>query len=259
MTAAQRAVFWELLGKWALAFGLIIVFVIFTSQGKTAATVAFLYIPIYWIDRHDKTVRDFGLRFDRWRDDLKALAVMVALVFPPFIACFWGFVQLLPHLPAEWVALATPYGGELPHLAFHLPDPPLPPSLVTGLGWVGVSLTGTAERAVALGLLVVDQFLVVALAEEFFYRGFLQTRLREAFPQGRVWLGVKFGPAFWITQALFAVGHLAEFHPWRLAVFFPAVLFGMLRERTGRLPAGIAFHALCNLAIFTLEASAFAR
>jgi membrane protease YdiL (CAAX protease family) len=58
---------------------------------------------------------------------------------------------------------------------------------------------------------------------------------------------------------LFAVGHLAEFRPWRLAVFFPSILFGFMRERTGTIASSTCFHALCNLAIFTLEASAFPR
>lgn len=257
LAVEQRSTLRQLLGMWALAFGAIVVFHIFTNQAKTAATVAFLYLPIYWIDRHGKSLRDYGLTLEHWREDLKALAWMVAIVFPPFIGGFFGFVALLPYLPARLVAIFTPYGGELPHLAFRLPHPPLPGSVVHLLEWMHVSAAGTAAHVVALVLLVVDQFLVVGLSEEFFYRGFLQTRLREVFPDGKVMFGVCFGGAFWLTQALFAVGHLAEFHPWRLAVFFPAILFGILRERTGRLPAGIAFHALCNLAIFTLEASAF--
>ncbi|MBS2029410.1 MAG: CPBP family intramembrane metalloprotease [Deltaproteobacteria bacterium] len=259
MTPQQKQTLKDLLGMWALAFAAIIVFRIFTSQAKTAATVAFLYLPIWWIDRNGYTLSDFGLTLAHWRDDLKALLVMIALVFPPFIGGFFAFVKILPHLPDKWVAVLTPYGGELPHLAFRLPQPPLPGSLVKLLGWLGIPAAGGFAHGLELALLIVDQFLVVGLSEEFFYRGFLQKRLREVFPGGAVIRGVQFGGAFWLTQALFAVGHLAEFHPWRLAVFFPAILFGILREKTGRLPAGIAFHALCNLAIFTLEASAFPR
>lgn len=247
----------EVLAMWAVAFGAIIVFKIFTSQAKTAATVAFLYLPITWIDRRKLSLADFGLTLDHWREDLVELCKWLFIVFPPFIGGFFAFVALLPHLPPSLVAVFTPYGGELPRVAFHLPRPPLPSSVVHLLGWLGVSASGTGAHVVGLVLLVIDQFFVVALSEEFFYRGFMQQRLREVWPGGARFLGARFGPAFWLTQALFAVGHLAEFHPWRLAVFFPAILFGMMRERTGRLPAGIAFHALCNLAIFTLEASAF--
>jgi membrane protease YdiL (CAAX protease family) len=249
----------EMLTMWAIAFGAIIVFRAFTSQAKTAATVAFLYLPIWWIDKRQLSLEDFGMTLRNWRADARMLAVMLALVFPPFIGGFFVFVALLPHLPPALVALATPYGGALPQLAFRLPHPDLPSSLVTLFGWLHVPVTGPWGTAVGLVLLVLDQFLVVALSEEFFYRGFMQKRLRETFPEGRVLFGVKFGPAFWITQVLFAVGHLAEFRPWRLAVFFPSILFGIMRERTGTIASSTCFHALCNLAIFTLEASAFPR
>ena len=57
------------------------------------------------------------------------------------------------------------------------------------------------------------------------------------------------------TQALFAMGHLVSLQPWRLGTFFPGLLFGWLRERTGGLAAPIVLHALSNLFIATLEAS----
>jgi hypothetical protein len=33
----------------------------------------------------------------------------------------------------------------------------------------------------------------------------------------------------------------------RLAVFFPALVFGWLRARTGGIGAGVIYHAACNL------------
>ena len=170
-----------------------------------------------------------------------------------------GFLWLLPHLPDSLVSIFTPYGGALPQVAWRLPHPDLPDPLGCVLETLGAGRTGTVERVLGLFLLVLDQFLVVALSEEFFYRGFMQQRLKVVWPEGPVWLGVHLGKGFWLTQALFALGHLAEFHPWRLAVFFPAILFGALRERSGAIAAGAIFHALCNLTIFTLEASAFGR
>jgi membrane protease YdiL (CAAX protease family) len=47
---------------------------------------------------------------------------------------------------------------------------------------------------------------------------------------------------------IFAAGHLATVQvPARLAVFFPALLFGWLRARTGGVGASVFFHATCNL------------
>ena len=95
---------------------------------------------------------------------------------------------------------------------------------------------------------VLGQLLVIALPEEAFYRGVLQTRLDDAWGARWRWLGARVGPGLVVTSALFAVGHLAtEVYPGRLAVFFPALLFGWLRCRTGSIGAAVLLHALCNL------------
>jgi membrane protease YdiL (CAAX protease family) len=70
--------------------------------------------------------------------------------------------------------------------------------------------------------------------------------------------GARLGRAFFLTAALFAVGHLAIFQVWRLAVFFPALLFGWMRERTGTILGSTLFHAYCNLLQLVLAASFFA-
>jgi membrane protease YdiL (CAAX protease family) len=107
------------------------------------------------------------------------------------------------------------------------------------------------------GLWIIDQLLVVAVPEEFFYRGYLQSRLREAYPQGRMLLGARLGPAFFLTAVLFAIGHLSIFQLWRLAVFFPALVFGWLRERTGTVLGASLVHAGFNLYEMGLRASFF--
>ena len=49
-------------------------------------------------------------------------------------------------------------------------------------------------------------------------------------------------------REVFALGHFATIRePTRLAVFFPSLLFGWLRARTGGVGAGIAFHTACNV------------
>ena len=92
------------------------------------------------------------------------------------------------------------------------------------------------------------QVLIIALPEEAFYRGYLQSRLDEAWaPRWRV-LGARLGPGFIATAVIFALGHLATVPlPARLAVFFPALLFGWLRARTGGIGASTAFPAGCNV------------
>jgi uncharacterized protein len=102
--------------------------------------------------------------------------------------------------------------------------------------------------------IALGQLLVVALPEEAFYRGYLQTALEQGW-KSRRWriLGAELGPGWLACAAIFALGHyFALPNPNRLAVFFPALVFGWLRARTGGVGAGIAFHALCNLLTETL-------
>ncbi|MFO0664775.1 MAG: MrtC family glutamic-type intramembrane protease [Polyangiaceae bacterium] len=98
------------------------------------------------------------------------------------------------------------------------------------------------------------QVLMVALPEEAFYRGFLQTRLTALFSGARTLSDIREGSkwatalAIVLTSAIFAVGHFITIHHvQRLAVFFPSLVFGLLRTRTRGIGAPILFHAFCNL------------
>ena len=93
------------------------------------------------------------------------------------------------------------------------------------------------------------QFVLVALPEEAFFRGYLQTSLSDVESRRVRILGVQLGPKAWLTQAaLFAVVHLiTDPSPYRLAVFFPGLLFGWMRAWRGGIGAPLAFHALSNV------------
>ncbi len=95
---------------------------------------------------------------------------------------------------------------------------------------------------------LLGQALVVALPEEAFYRGYLMNAFDQTSRRRWRLLGADVGPSLFWSSALFAIGHFAtEPNPARLAVFFPAILFGWLRIRTGGIGAGIVFHVLCNV------------
>jgi membrane protease YdiL (CAAX protease family) len=93
------------------------------------------------------------------------------------------------------------------------------------------------------------QILVVGLPEEALFRGYLQGRLSDAMPGRMRWLRVDLSVYAWLLQAaLFAVLHfVVDYHPARLAVFFPALLFGWLTALRGGIGAAILVHAACNL------------
>lgn len=123
--------------------------------------------------------------------------------------------------------------------------------------WLGFRIWWRVDsfHPAPLGPLLSDapgQLLVIALPEEAFYRGYLQTALGKALREetrGAVSiLGTRIGPSIVLTSAIFALGHLlTELNPARLAVFFPSLVFGLLRARTRGIGSSVLFHALCNL------------
>jgi CAAX protease family protein len=184
-----------------------------------------------WIDHG---VPWHGVRDARtWRAGARGLLqglLVCAVVFPLFVLAFWVYAEwILPRLPAAIARVIAPYGG-----AARLAVRP-PPHLL---------------------LFALVQLLVVALPEELFYRGWMQTAWARRQPsRGTTVLGARLGAGFVWTQLLFAAGHLVVLQPWRLATFFPGLLFGWVRARTGTVVAPIVVHALSNLLVRTLEVS----
>ena len=101
---------------------------------------------------------------------------------------------------------------------------------------------------------VFGQALVIALPEEGFYRGYLLTALDDIWGTPWTLFKAKLGWGWLVSSAIFAVGHFfTEPDPQRLAVFFPALVFGWLRARTGGVGAPALFHVLCNVLASTLS------
>lgn len=95
---------------------------------------------------------------------------------------------------------------------------------------------------------VAVQLGVVALAEELFFRGYLQERMERLWPATRTLLGAPFGRAIVGASVVFALAHFAgEYRVDRLGPFFPGLLFGLLRARTRTIVGSTAYHGLCNL------------
>ena len=114
-------------------------------------------------------------------------------------------------------------------------------------------------------LWALTHLILVALPEEYFYRGYLQTRIGELFGDEQrdkpvTFLG--FTRANWLTSGFFALGHVlvpvgGVFAPARAAVFFPSLLFGWLRERTGSIIAPTVFHAAANMMVLVVAVHYF--
>jgi CAAX protease family protein len=90
--------------------------------------------------------------------------------------------------------------------------------------------------------------LLVALPEEFFFRGYFQTQLNRIWGRPYRLLGADFGKSLFFTSFLFALSHsLIQEQWWHFSIFFPALIFGWLREKTDAITASVLFHALSNV------------
>lgn len=118
----------------------------------------------------------------------------------------------------------------------------------------GIHREFSIVRAIPAADEILGQLFVVALPEEAFFRGYVQTQLDRLFPRTIRVATLPIGLSIIITSALFALCHLFTVpHVARLAVFFPSLLFGALRAREGGIGASVVVHALCNLLTGALE------
>jgi len=100
------------------------------------------------------------------------------------------------------------------------------------------------------------QFVVVALAEEFAVRGFLQTHLDDLFGARRKFWGADLGWGFVIVALVFTAVHMLEVRTWpirfvwnpsaAISVLPFALIAGYLRVYTGNLVGSILIHGLWN-------------
>lgn len=182
----------------------------FHFEGALSALIGavFIFLPVMVLDRRGRPYARYGLKFHNFLSDLPLVALFILVTWPPIVAAIFLF-------PGLWQMNAA-------HWQWSIPE-------------------GYASVAVA-------HFLVVALPEEFFFRGYLLGRLDDIFPKRISLLGVPLGHGLWISALLFAIGHFAvDFQPARLMVFFPALAFGFMRLKRNSIAAPVIFHGCCNI------------
>ena len=192
----------------------------FGDYAATAVGMGF-FAAAYWVAlRHDEhIVRHFGLSLGGL---LEPRAIEIRRVLADGLkAVGWGLGLAAIFFPPFWIG----------YVLWWQPSQAFSPAVLAPL----------LDEAPG-------QLLVIALPEEAFYRGYLQRAFDDVWKPRVKILGAEIGFGLVASAALFALGHLlTEWHPNRLAVFFPALLFGWIRARTGGIGAGVVFHALCNL------------
>ncbi len=101
----------------------------------------------------------------------------------------------------------------------------------------------------------VTQTLVIALAEEAFFRGYLQRLWVRLDPGGWVVAGIPWRPIA-ATSMVFGLAHVVgEYVPARMGPALPSLLFGAMAFRARSIAGATVFHAYCNALADIVRAS----
>jgi|SRR3989338_7651548 len=218
METAKRQLLWECGLVTGVLLGLLHLLYSFRSVGwiqtylSAMVAILFLYVPVIVLLKKRRPVDFLDRGWPEYRRSLLWCVGTLAAVFIPyaFIAHYWML----------WF-----YG-------YHQFSP------------AGLDPAGGGK----FGSFVLYQLLMVALPEEFFFRGYLQSTLNRIWPKRWKILGTWVGPAWLVTALVFAFAHsVVILRWWHFSIFFPALLFGWLREKTGTLTAPILWHAFANI------------
>jgi membrane protease YdiL (CAAX protease family) len=171
-----------------------------------------IYLPFIVIEREKKSLRSYALGLPgNWQEELKS-------------ALWFSFLTLLPYAIIAALTeclLARTKGFDL----------------IWTFPWQAIY----PNR-------LLSQVFAIALPEEIFFRGFLQTYFVRAWPSPYRLFGLPIGKATLAVNVLFALAHfVGEYAPSRLLPFLPGLLFSALTLRSGSIFSAVIYHSLCNI------------
>ena len=198
----------------------------------------FLYLPTALIARRGESYESYGLVWRPLGRNLAVFLVFAMAILPSFVVCS----VLYYRWACAEASLARKSFAVYRRLCRRR------------LAWRQARLRWPPKAA----QWALSQLLVVALPEEYFFRGYVQTRLDRLWPLARPRLGLRSAWGILLASVLFGLGHVAvDLNALRFAVFFPSLVFGWMRQITGSITAAVLFHASCNLVSDVLHRSLF--
>jgi membrane protease YdiL (CAAX protease family) len=99
------------------------------------------------------------------------------------------------------------------------------------------------------------QIFIIGLSEEFFFRGYAQTRLNHAFGRPYRLFGARWGWGLVAAALLFGLCHIVDGNVARMKVVFFGLFAGWLRERSPSIAVPAAYHGLSNILYDFLQRS----
>ncbi len=161
----------------------------------------------------------------------KYFLIAAIMLYGPYLWC------TMRKEPKEIYGLHWEIDGKGLLLVFFCTVFTLIPLTFVAVKWPGQDLPRTLALSSVLNYSAVG--ILAAIVEETFFRGWLQTIIRRNLSAILTIL---------LVSLIFSLSHLfAATHWLRLATFFPGLVMGFLKERTGSIFPGILYHSLGNI------------
>ena len=225
----------------------------------------FALAPVLWLAIARRDLASHGITCRNLRSDVR---VALSCFFP--VAVAGASLGFLPH--TRWYGALAESAIQVAVLfaVAHLLSRKLDPA--SGVWTIGLALVLLGAYSCWRSLLpgiggAISSFcyylVLVGFGEEILYRGYMQTRLSDAFGRPFRFREVGWGWGVIVTSLLFGLSHLlngwdpatGRFEPlwwWAVWTFFGGLVFSYVRERTGSIVAPALLHGLPQALVYLL-------
>ena len=217
----------------------------------------FILVPVIWLAITRREFTKYGITFRHLKEDFQT-------AMSAFLPVSLGGAALVFFAHTQWhgaLIIALVQIGVLYFVALSLINKPDPKSgyltvlLSLIIYWAYGALTASLPTVPNSLVRFVFYLVFVGFGEEILYRGYILTRLNQAFGCPYQFYGVSWGWGAILSAGLFGLSHVlngwniltGEFSPmwwWGFWTFFSAFVFTFIREKSGSIIPAAIVHGL---------------
>jgi hypothetical protein len=221
-----------------------------------------------WLTVMRRDISRYGITLRNLRGDIRVVAVCII----PMLAVFYLARFIYPPTPAGSLIFSAIEMLMLIVIAFLLTKIPykegktiidsrilIPVAAIGSIVLIFYMIEPSLKSIPGIAQMPLDAFIFAfalqAIPQEILFRGFMQSRLNEAFGRPYVFFGVNWGIGLIITSLLFGLIHVLNgFNPftsdyqfywtWGIFTAFAGLFYGYIREKTNDITAPTMLHGI---------------
>lgn len=222
-----------------------------------SSCLLFFVLPLIFVFLGGRNPGRCGLTTDNLRNHLRVALRAIAFVLP--VTVLFPVIGMLGTNHKGWLgASILTVGFVVAGLLFAIKSRDLAHVSQADLSWkglpvyigllvIGLIISYLLHPLSQLASRVVAVLIFVGLLEEFFFRGYVQSRLNGCFGKSFRFQNVEFGAGLVLAAVVFGLFHPLSVEnetPWAWALWTAAggLVFGFLREKTGAVVAPAILH-----------------